>query len=262
MEARHVATCTRYNKSHLENIAGKDLDHKISCIHHGLDPNAYRPAPPVSRGRPLVLAVGQLTERKGFAHLIKGCYKLKEQEYDFTCHIVGKGPQREELEALIIRLSLEDTVTLCGALAHEEVIEKYKQATMFVLPCVASSAGNLDGIPNVLAEAMAMQVPVITTNLSGIPELVEDQKNGLLVPSGDDTALVGAMARLLDTPALRVRLGRNGRRTVLEKFDIARNVRRFANTLWPQWFDGNVSPMPSSPTQETREYLKELTYVD
>jgi glycosyltransferase involved in cell wall biosynthesis len=236
IEARHVATCTRYNKSHLENIVGQDLSHKISHIHHGLDLRTYCPTSSAANGRSLILSVGQLTERKGFVRLVKGCRELQDRGYDFVCHIVGQGPQRRELEALITQLSLQRTVTLCGALSHEQVIEKYKRAVMFVLPCIQSASGNLDGIPNVIPEAMAMQVPVISTDLSGIPELVEDQVNGLLMPSGDDVALVNAMARLLDEPALREKLGRNGRRTVEEKFDVQQNVRRFAGTLWPAWF--------------------------
>ena len=113
---------------------------------------------------------------------------------------------------------------------------------MFVLPCVKSSTSNLDGIPNVLVEAMAMQVPVIATNFSGTPELVDDQVNGLLTPPGDDAALVNAMARLLDEPALRENLGWNGRRTVIAQFDVERNVQRFAATLWPNWMAKAVPP--------------------
>jgi glycosyltransferase involved in cell wall biosynthesis len=236
LEARHVATCTLYNKYYLETLIGQDLNHKISHIRHGLDLAMYCPGPSVSDERPLILSVGQLTERKGLVQLVKGCRSLKDQGYDFTCQIVGSGPQCQELEDLIKQLSLEDTVTLCGALRHEEVIEKYGQATVFVLPCIASQDGNVDGIPNVLAEAMAMQVPVISTRLSGIPELVEDQVNGLLISPGDETALVTAMAWLLADPILRGRLGQNGRRAVLEKFDVERNVRKFAATLWPEWF--------------------------
>jgi glycosyltransferase involved in cell wall biosynthesis len=235
-EARHIATCTLYNKHHVETIVGQDLSNKISYIHHGLDLTKYHPSPPTSNGRPLILSVGQLAERKGFVHLIKACRDLKDRGYDFICHVVGQGPQRQELEALITQLALEDTVVLCGALPHEEVIEKYRQATMFVLPCIKSSAGNLDGIPNVLAEAMAMQLPVISTNISAIPELVKDQVNGLLTPPEDDAALVTAMAQLLDEPALREELGRNGRQIIINSFDIGRNVRQFATTLWPDWF--------------------------
>ncbi len=235
-EARHVATCTLYNKSHLETVIGQDLSHKVSHIPHGLDLTLYCPEPSVPNERPLILSVGQLTERKGFAQLIRGCRALKDQGHNFTCQIVGQGPQRQELEDLVRQLSLGDTVTLCGALRHEEVIERYRRATMFVLPCIMSKHGNLDGIPNVLAEAMALRVPVVSTNISGIPELVEDQVNGLLIPPGDDTALANAMAQLLNEPALRERLGQNGRQSVVKKFDVKRNVRRFAATLWPDWF--------------------------
>lgn len=236
MEARHVVTCTLYNKSHLEATAGQDLSHKISYIHHGLDLAKYRPEPVTSNGKPMILSVGELTERKGFVQLIRGCYTLKAMGYGFICHIVGQGHQRQELEDLIRELSLENTVILCGALPHEEVIEKYSQATLFVLPCIKSSDGNMDGIPNVLAEAMAMECPVISTNTSAIPELVEHQANGLLIPAGDEVALAAAMARILDEPALREALGRNGRQMIVNTFDVERNVRQFAMTLWPEWF--------------------------
>ncbi len=236
MGARHVVTCTLYNKSHMEALVGRDLSDRMSHIHHGLDLAKYRPSRPNANGCPLILAVGQLAERKGFVQLIQACRDLKDQGYLLRCHIVGRGPQRQELQDLIARSSLEDTVTLCGALPHEEVIERYRQATMFVLPCIRSKDGNMDGIPNVLAEAMAMQVPVISTRVSAIPELLKDQVNGLLVPPEDHAALVAAMARLLDEAALREELGRNGRQSILDSFDVERNVRRFATTLWPEWF--------------------------
>ena len=107
---------------------------------------------------------------------------------------------------------------------------------MFVLPCIKSRDGNMDGIPNVLPEAMAMQVPVISTDVSAIPELICDGENGLLIPSGDHAALVAAMARLFDTPDLCTELGKNGRQSVIDTFDVVRNVRKFAATMWPDWF--------------------------
>lgn len=236
MEARHVATCTAYNKTHVESIIGQDLSHKISHIYHGIDVTKYEPQPSTDNGQPKILSVGQLSRRKGFAHLIKTCRILRDQGYDFTCHIVGDGPQRPELTDLIRQSSLEDTVILLGALPHEEVIENYRQATMFVLPCVRSSDGDMDGIPNVLAEAMAMQLPVISTDVSGVPELIDDEVNGLLTPSEDDDALAAAMARLLDDPALCERLGQSGRQSIVDTFDVNQNVLKFAATLWPDWF--------------------------
>ena len=99
----------------------------------------------------------------------------------------------------------------------------------------------MDGIPNVIAEAMAMQVPVISTDVSAIPELVTNQVNGLLVPAEDHPALVVAMARLLDEPDLRAELGANGRQYIVNTFDVEQNVRQFATTLWPDWFEDNIT---------------------
>jgi glycosyltransferase involved in cell wall biosynthesis len=208
----------------------------MSYIHHGLDLTKYQPHPPNSNGQPKILSVGRLSEKKGLVHLIRACRILKDREYDFTCHIVGEGPQGPELKDLVTHLSLEDTVIFHGALPHEEVIENYRQATLFVLPCIKSKDGDMDGIPNVLAEAMAMQLPVVSTDISGVPELVNDQVNGLLTPSGDDDALAAAMARLLDDPALREKLAKNGRQSIVATFDVNRNVRKFAVNLWPDWF--------------------------
>jgi glycosyltransferase involved in cell wall biosynthesis len=242
--ARHVATCTRYNRTYVEKIVGQELGHKISYIRHGLDLAKYRPRQSAADEHCLVLSVGQLTERKGFADLIRGCRVLRDLGHRFRCEIIGEGPQRQELEDLVERLSLRDTVSLCGALPHEQVIEKYRQAMVFALPCKVSLDGNMDGIPNVLPEAMAMQVPVVSTHLPAIAELVEHEANGLLVPAGDAAALAAAIARLLESPALRRRLGRNGRRSVDAYFNVRHNIRQFAATLWPDWFECTDAESP------------------
>lgn len=234
--ARHVATCTHFNKTYIEGLIGRNLDGKVTHIPHGLDiakyqPNGHSPGEP-----PLILAVGQLAERKGFAQLIEACHILKEHGVRFQCQIIGRGPQRLALENKIADLSLGDCVTLCGALPHEEVIERYKNASMFVMPCIQSADGNLDGIPNVLFEAMSMQVPVISTRISAIPELIVDEENGLLVEPNNPGALAAAMNKLIESPQQAHRLGRSGRESVIAEFDVESNVRRFATTLWPEWF--------------------------
>ncbi len=239
--ARHVVTCTRFNKTHIERLIGQSLDGQMSYVKHGLELAKYHPPNGSTNGhptngRPIILSVGQLAERKGLDQLIRSCGDLRDQGYKFACHIVGQGPRRPQLEALIDQLQLNEMVTLHGALPHEAVIDHYRRATMFVLPCLQTKDGDVDGIPNVLAEAMAMQLPVVSTNLSAIPELVHDGQNGLLVPPEDMPALSGAVARLLKQPELCKELGRNGRRSVLETFDVEQNVRRFAATLWPDWF--------------------------
>ncbi len=224
-EAKFVATCTGYNREHLARVGNGNLSPKINCIYHGLDVSHYQPdSKPWDT--PLLLSVGQLKEKKGLAYLIKACRILKDRGYNLECQIVGEGPLRPALEAQIRQLSLEDAVTLCGALPHPEVIEKYRQATLFVLPCVVSANGDRDGIPNVILEAMAMQVAVVSTRHSGIPEVVEDGVNGLLVPPADEVALAEALAQLLDDPERRCQLGQRGRQTVIEKFSVEQNVKR------------------------------------
>ncbi len=234
--ARHVATCTQFNKIHIEALIGRNLDAKISHIPHGLDIKKYQPNGHGLTEIPLILAVGQLTERKGFTYLLQACHILKNRGVKFKCQIIGKGPQRQSLADTITHLSLEDCVTLCGALPHEEVIERYKNVSMFVLPCVQSADGNMDGIPNVLLEAMAMQLPVISTPVSAIPELIVDNVNGLMVEPENSDKLAEAIQTLIDSPQKATLLGRYGRESVMAEFDVAPNVWRFATTLWPEWF--------------------------
>lgn len=238
--ARSVVTCTRFNMTHIESLVGPDLTQKITHIYHGLELDKYQPSVANSRktkdrNRPLILGVGQLAERKGFHHLIQACRRLKQQGYRFDCRIIGQGPQRQNLQELIDTYSLQDTVFLCGALPHNDVIDWYRRATCFVLPCIQSQKGNLDGIPNVLAEAMAMQLPVVSTTVSAIPELIQHEENGLLVPPGDVVALSAAISTLFDQPERCKRLSKNARQHVLDAFDVVCNVNHFAATLWPDW---------------------------
>jgi glycosyltransferase involved in cell wall biosynthesis len=229
-EARFVTTCTRYNYTHLLRLMGEGFGNKLHLVYHGLDLTRYRLVSSFStRDRPLLLSVGRLTEKKGFAYLIDACGHLKNQGYDFECHIIGEGPLRPELEQQIDRLRLQDRVTLCGALAHEAVVDKYREATLFVLPCIVAEDGDRDGIPNVLIEAMAMQLPVVSTYHSSIPELVEDGTSGFLVPPKDKEALAEALVRLLDNRALCTELGQNGREKVLKDFDLDKNAKHMFN---------------------------------
>jgi glycosyltransferase involved in cell wall biosynthesis len=212
------------------------LDQKITHIPHGLDITRYPKVEINPEKHHLILAVGQLAERKGFSTLVEACRILKDKDIRFHCQIIGQGPQQEILSEMIINLAVEDCVSLCGALPHEDVIEHYANAKMLVMPCIQSNDGNLDGIPNVLFEAMSMGIPVISTHISAIPELVQDGENGILVFPGDSKALADAMETLINSPLEAIQLGKNGRDTILSEFDVETNVARFATTLWPQWF--------------------------
>lgn len=231
-EARFSVTCTGYNREHLTRYGAGLFEHKLYCIYHGLDASRYRRGSNGHDGRggeakpAMLLSVGQLKERKGFHYLLDACRLLLDWGYDFHCRIVGDGPQRDMLERRVAELGLQRHVTLCGALAHEDVVDEYRHADIFVLPAILASDGQRDGIPNVILEAMAMELPVVSTAHSGIPEVVADGSNGSLVPPEDVPALSRALAKLLDDGQERRRLGRQGRQTVLEQFDVEQNVAR------------------------------------
>lgn len=223
--AKFVATCTGYNKSHLENIAGSRQKGKIRLIYHGLDVRQYANDPDAIRnGLPTILSVGQLKEKKGFIYLIDACRRLRDEGRSFQCIIVGEGPLRTALEAEIERADLQNIVRLCGAMSHQEVIEQYRQATVFALPCILSADGDRDGIPNVILEAMAMGLPAVSTRHSGIPEVITDGYNGRLVPPQDGAALASALGELIDDVTARQELGRRARTTVEQRFSVHTNV--------------------------------------
>lgn len=224
--AKFVATCTGYNRAYLAQLGGQTIDPKLHCIYHGIDITDYEPRRRHTDSRPLLLAVGQLKEKKGFTYLIEACRMLKERGYNFTCEIVGDGPLRARLEAQIRDQGLEGWVSLCGALPHDAVIEKYARAAIFVLACTTSTDGDRDGIPNVILEAMAMGLPVVSTRHSGIPEVVRDGENGYLVEPADSAGIANALAALLDNPQSWATLGQKGRQSVQELFSIDQNAER------------------------------------
>lgn len=228
-QAKFVATCTQYNLQHLQGIANNnESEGELHCIYHGLDLSNYLPKKheALKDEQALLIAVGQLKEKKGFTYLLEACRLLKDRGYKFRCEIVGEGPLRNRLQEQIRQLDLENTVTLCGALPHAAVIEKYEQATVFTLPCVLSADGDRDGIPNVILEAMAMELPVISTRHSGIPEVIEDGVNGILVPPAQAEALAKALARLLDDPEGRLKYGKKGRETIMKTFAVEPNAEK------------------------------------
>jgi colanic acid/amylovoran biosynthesis glycosyltransferase len=223
--AKVTVTVSRYNESHLRATSANGQGANIRCIYNGIDLPTYLPQPSTPRELPLLLAVGQLKDKKGLRYLIEACRILRGRGFQFECEIVGDGPLRGSLEAMIERLALRDHVALLGALPQDTVTAKYGDADVFVLPCVIASDGDRDGIPTVILEAMAMGLPVVSTDLSGIPEAVVDGTTGLLVRPEDPTALADALARLLDDSGLRERMGRQGRLRVEEMFDAEANVR-------------------------------------
>lgn len=253
--ARFVVTCTAYNQHYLAALTDQDLDGHIHCIYHGLNLRAFPTDVSVPPSHPLILTVARLVEKKGLSYLLHACRLLIDQGYDFTCRIVGEGPLRPVLEQEICDLGLTGRVELWGAETHERVIEMYRHATVVALPCVIGENGDRDGIPNVLVESLYMGVPVVSTPISGIPELITAEVNGLLVAPCDSTALAAALGRLLADPQLCSRLALAGREIVLARFDMARNVTGLLQLLLGQ---GATSDLPPTADKGFAEYTVPL----
>ena len=227
--ARFTVTCTGHNAANLRAVApGATVD----CVHHGIDLDRFEPGPEPA-GRPVLLGVGRLRPKKGFDVLLRAVAALADQGRDVECRLVGYGPEEPSLRALADELGITDRVRLLGKRTRAEVIDQYRAATVVVQPCRITDDGDRDGIPNVLLEAMAMERPVVTTAVSGIPEAVVDGVNGLLVEPDDPPATAAAVAALLDDADLRRRLGRAGRDMVWRRFTVDRSAEQIASRLQP-----------------------------
>jgi colanic acid/amylovoran biosynthesis glycosyltransferase len=225
-QAKFVASISHYGGTHLRAAVADGSLARIPCIYNGIEVRRYKPQEMPRREPALLLSVGQLKQKKGFAYLIEACARLRDRGVEFDCEVVGEGPLGPALEGLIDRLALRDRVSLLGPLPHDAVMAKYAEATIFVLPCVTGFDGDRDGIPTVILEAMAMGLPVVSTELSGIPEAVASGTTGLLVEPGDSKALADALEQILEDEESRKGLGLQGRRRVEERFDSDTNVKR------------------------------------
>jgi glycosyltransferase involved in cell wall biosynthesis len=219
--ARFAVTCTDANRRHLQRIANGTPVH---CVYHGVNTDFTELLAKATRRAPdgvlRILGVGRLVPKKGFDVFVDACGILFRRGVTFTAAIVGSdGEHGPEIRRRIAALGLDRVVRLTGPLAPGDLYEAYAQATVFCLPCRVLSDGDRDGIPNVLVEAMACGLPVISTGISGIPEVIADGVNGLLVPCDDPKALAEALLRLHRDPALASRLAHEGQAMVRERFD-------------------------------------------
>jgi glycosyltransferase involved in cell wall biosynthesis len=170
---------------------------------------------------------------------------LKDRGLVFRAMIVGAGPERAKLEAQVRRLQLEGKVSLPGAVSQEELVGIYNEATLFALPCRVLDDGDRDGLPNVLLESMSVGLPVVSTPISGIPEVVRHGETGLLAPERDVDALAAAIELLLRDRDLRQRLGRNARATIEAEMSADAMAQRLAGLF----FDAVSMTLDATPSE-------------
>lgn len=222
--ADFVVTVSHFNKSYLTGLCGEVVKQKVRVVYNGIDLTVFRPNHRAEREESHILGVGRLVEKKGFTYLVEACRILREWGVDFRCEIVGYGPERPLLKSLIERYGLGDAVSLKKAERHSELVQRLRKATVFALPCVVAEDGNKDALPTVLLESMAVGLPVISTDLTGIPEIIDDGKTGLVVPQNDALALADALKKLLSDAQLRARLAVEARKKVERQFEVSRNA--------------------------------------
>ncbi len=197
---------------------------KIVRVYNGIELDRFRPSD-FSADPPLVISIGRLIEKKGFADLIESCALLHRRGLKFGCEIIGKGPLESALRGQIAAAGLTNTVTLAGPLPQEEVIARLAGSTVFVLPCVTEAGGGMDNLPTVIMEAMAAALPVVSTPVSGVPEMIVAGETGLLVAEHEPADLADALARLLENRELARSLGEKGRTRATELFAIEKSGR-------------------------------------
>ncbi|MFV0384478.1 glycosyltransferase [Paracoccus sp. (in: a-proteobacteria)] len=224
-DATAAVTVSDYNQNYLTRTwPGAS----VIRIHNGIDLDRFGWQPPCPDADE-ILAVGRLVEKKGFHILIEAVRIMASSGHRARCRIIGAGEEEAELRAQIADAGLQDRITLCGPLPQQQIIAAMRRAALLACPCVVGADGNRDGMPTVLLEAMALGLPCIGSDVTGIPELIAHDRNGLIVPEGDAPALARAMARLLDQPDLRLSFSRAGRAAMQRDHDLGRNAARLGD---------------------------------
>jgi glycosyltransferase involved in cell wall biosynthesis len=224
-EAAGVVTCCRNNLNYLLRAA-PGLRERFHLVYHGVNLECFHPAPGMGPAPleepPLILSIGRLIEKKGFFDLLRALRLVKDAGLTFRCEIYGEGPLEQPLLEWIAAHGLAAEVKLAGFRPQHELVEVYQSAALFALAPYVTGDGDQDGIPNVLTEAMAVGLPVVSTRAAGVPELVAHRQNGLLYEPHDAEGIAAGIRELLSDGQRRVRFGRAARRRVVEQFDVTR----------------------------------------
>ncbi|MEZ6060690.1 MAG: glycosyltransferase [Planctomycetaceae bacterium] len=220
-DASSVITVSDFNEAYLRDRF-PDESQAVCRIYNGLDLRDFEYDAPETRS-PLILAVGRLVEKKGFCDLVSACEILTQRRVPFHCRIIGDGDLHDELQSQIRALGLFASVELAGPRPQQDVIRALRESAVFAAPCIIGQDGNRDGLPTVLLEAMALGTPCVSTDVTGIPEVIQHGETGLMVPQHDPTSLADALQKLIESADLRVRLARNARQQIEDNFDVHRN---------------------------------------
>ncbi len=226
-----VVTVSDYNRDFLNKLLEKySCQGNVRRLYNGLDLGALRPSQAMPEPG-LIVSIGRLVPKKGMAFLVEACAVLCDRNINFRTVIIGDGEERKALADKVSKLGLENRVTLVGAMAQSDVVDYLSRAEVFALPCIIADDGDVDGLPTVILEAMALGIPVVSTRLVGIPEMIVHEQNGLLVEQQQTAALADAQQCLLESDELKANYRQQSLERMEELFDLRKNVAQLK-----QWF--------------------------
>ena len=222
-DARFTLTCTKYNRDYLNNITQFKYKDKIFTNYHGIDPLKWQLnnlQKELNNSEICILSIARLVEKKGLIYLVEAIHILIKKGYKVKCSIIGEGPLKETLENHIKDNRSHQYVYIIDFIEQTEVKKYFITSDLFILPCIIAQNGDRDGLPNVILEAMIMGVPVISTPVSAIPEIIEDRVTGILVRKNNANAIADAILELKNDRELYNKIVENSRRKLREEFTI------------------------------------------
>jgi glycosyltransferase involved in cell wall biosynthesis len=224
LAAKFVCCISYFTRSQLMVFAPPLMWPKLEVSRLGVDPTTFSPRPFRQAPNPFeIVCIGRLVSEKGQLILVQAVADLLAQGRQLRLRLVGDGPERQHLEQEVQQKNLHQQILFAGAVNQDRVLELYQETDIFVLASFA------EGIPVVLMEAMVMEIPCITTRITGIAELITDGQEGILVAPSDKDALMQAIVFLMDNPIKRQQLGQAGRQKVLQEYELTRNTAKLAD---------------------------------
>ena len=226
-KADQVVTISEYNKNYIESEITDTTP--INVVHAGIRPEKFEPSSSTAGTR--ILTVSRFVEKKGLPYAIEAVSNVVDQFPDLEYHIVGSGEMEDGIRERIDEYDLDDTVKLLGNVSDERLIAEFDEASFFLLPCIVAESGDRDGIPVALMESMAMETPPISTDVSGIPELIDHQQNGMVVEPKNIDELAEAVSTILTDPEKQRQFGEAGREKVKQEFNVEHEAAKLESVF-------------------------------